>query len=97
MHNNHIVIWYHFPRELVDYKDTGIKYIRSEENTEGITTENCPEADYVKRMKRIMEGELWEIMETGRNNFNDNGVVDGVMYYDSTEYSSHALAEVVDG
>ena len=52
-------------------------------------TKNCSEADYVKRMKRITEGELWELVYIG--------VMDGVMDHDSTEYSSRTLAEVVDG
>ena len=36
-------------------------------------------------------------METGRENFNNNGVLDGVMDIESTKYSSHTLAEVMDG
>ena len=36
-------------------------------------------------------------METGRDNVNNNGVLDGVMDIESTEYSSHALPEVMDG
>ena len=44
-----------------------------------------------KHAKRITEGEFFEIMETGRENFNNNKVLDGFMYCDSTEYSSTIL------
>ena len=48
-------------------------------------------------MKRIAEGELLEIEETGRGNINNNRVLDGFMDRNSTESQSRALAEVVDG
>ena len=35
-------------------------------------------------------------METGRNNFNNNGVTDEVMDFDLNEYSSHTFANPVD-
>ena len=54
-------------------------------------TKNFFEDDHTKHVKRIMEGELWEIVETGRDNVKNNRVVDGVTYFDSTEYSSQAL------
>ena len=47
--------------------------------------------------KRTTEVELWDIVETRRKNDNDIGVMYGVMDFDSTEYSSNALSEVVDG
>ena len=40
-------------------------------------TKSCSEADYVKQTKRITEGELWELMQTGRDNVNNIGVTDG--------------------
>ena len=48
-------------------------------------------------MKSITEGELWEIVETGRKNVNNIIIMDGIMDCESTEYSSHALADVMDG
>ena len=57
---------------------------------------NFSEAGYVKHMNRIMEGELWELVGTGRVNANNDGVVDGVMDCDSIEYSSHTLADAVN-
>ena len=45
-------------------------------------TNNCSEPDYVKHMKRITEGELWDIVETGRYNVKNIRVMDGVMYRD---------------
>ena len=45
----------------------------------------------------IMEGELWYIVDTGRDNVNNTIVTDDFITSDKTEYSSHALAEIVDG
>ena len=73
-----------------------IKYIRSEENPVYIMTKNCSESDHVKHAKRITEGELWEIMETGMEDVNNNGVLDGVTDCDSTEYSRHELVNTVE-
>ena len=36
-------------------------------------------------------------MDTGRDNFKKTGVTDDVITCDKVEYSSHELAEVVDG
>ena len=47
-------------------------------------------------MKSITEGELWELVENGRSGVNNNRDVDRVVYFDSPEYSSHEIAEVVD-
>ena len=58
---------------------------------------NCSEADFLKHMKRITEREPWDIEETGRQNVNITRVTDDFIKLDKTEYSSHALAEVVDG
>ena len=58
--------------------------------------QNFSEASYVKHTKRITEGELWDLVKTGRKNANNNGVLDGVIYRDSTEYSIHALADDVN-
>ena len=48
-------------------------------------------------MKIVTEGELWELMDTGRENFNNTRVTDDVISHENTEYSSHTLVEVVDG
>ena len=53
---------------------------------------NFYEDDHAKHAKRIIEGELWELVETGRENVKNNGVLDGVMDCDLIEYSSHKLA-----
>ena len=53
---------------------------------------NGSEAEYAKHMKRIIERELWEIVETGSDNVKNIRVMDEVMDRDSTEYSSHSLA-----
>ena len=37
-----------------------------------------------------------ELALTGRDNFKNNGVLDGVIDCDSTEYSSHTLADAVN-
>ena len=72
MRTKHIDIWHYFLRDLVEEKEMGIKYIRSEKNPADIVSKNCSEADYVKHTKRISEGELWELMETGRGNVKNN-------------------------
>ena len=82
---------------MVEDKDTEIKYIRSEENPADIMTKNCSKKYYVKHMKSITEGEIWEILENGRDNVKNIGVMYEMMEFDNTEYYSHALAEVVDG
>ena len=48
-------------------------------------------------MKRITEGELWDIVETVSEDVKITRVTDDVMERDKTEYSSHSLDEVVDG
>ena len=59
-------------------------------------TKNTSEADFVKHMKRITEGELWDLVETGRYNAKNTRVTDDVIKRDKTEYFSHALTEVMD-
>ena len=60
-------------------------------------TKNTLGADFARHMKRITEGELWELVDTGRKNVKKTGFTDDVITRDKNEYSSHALAEVVDG
>ena len=60
-------------------------------------TKNTSEADFARHMRRITEGELWEIVDTGRENVEKTGVTDDIIARDKTEYFSHALDVVVDG
>ena len=74
-----------------------IQYTQSEDNSADIMTENALEADFARHMKRIAERKIWELVDTGRENFKNTRVTDDVISRDKTEYSSHALAEVMDG
>ena len=49
-------------RDMIEDKDIDIKYISSEENPADIMTKNFYESDYIKQMKSITEGELWELV-----------------------------------
>ena len=44
-----------------------------------------------------MEGELWELVDTEWDNYKKNIVTDDVINCDKNYYSSHALAEFLDG
>ena len=59
-------------------------------------TNNCSKYDHSKHPKRIMEREIWGIVETGEVNFKNNGVTDGVMDCYSLKYSSHTIAIRMD-
>ena len=59
-------------------------------------TKNTSEADSVNHTKSITEGELWELLETGKENVNNYRVTDAVIKREKTEYYSHVIAEVVD-
>ena len=59
-------------------------------------TNNCFKADKAKHAKRITEGELWDLVEALRDNVNNIGVLDGVMDFDLTEYSSPAIYDAVN-
>ena len=54
-----------------------------------------PEAEHVKHTKIITESEIQDLVETGKENVK-NDVVDEVVNYDPTEYSSHSPANTVD-
>ena len=58
---------------------------------------NCSEADYMKHVKRITEGELWGIVETRKENVKNIWFADEIMERDKTGYSIHTIAEVVGG
>ena len=51
----------------------------------------------MKHAKSIREGELWEIVETGRGNVKITIVTDDVIKNDKTECSSQALSAIMDG
>ena len=60
-------------------------------------TNNTSEAYFARHMRSITEGELWEIVDTGRENIKKTGVKYDIITRDKTEYSSHALDVVMDG
>ena len=60
-------------------------------------TNNTSERDLARHMRRITEGELWELVDTGRKNVKKTGVTDDIITRNKTGYSSHILAEVVYG
>ena len=52
----HIDIHHHFLRDMVDDKDIGIQYIRSEDNHADIITKNTSESYLARCIKRITKG-----------------------------------------
>ena len=96
MFTKHIDIHHHFLKDMLEDKDMNVTYIVLKENPADILMRNYPKADYVKHMKRILEGGIWELMEPVRDNFNNNRVQDGVTDCDLTEYFSQTLADDVD-
>ena len=79
---NHIDINHHFLRNIVEDKDIDIQYIRNKENSAEIMTKNTPEEDFARHMKRITEGELWNIVDNGRENCKNTRVMDDVISHD---------------
>ena len=59
-------------------------------------TKNTSEADFATHIKIITKGELWDLMDTGRENVKNTRVADDVITRDKTEHSIHALADIVD-
>ena len=84
MRINHIDIRRHFLTDMMEDKDIDIKYIWSEENPAGIMTKNDSKVDFVKQVKRIIEGGLWELVENGRENVNNTRVADDVIKHYKT-------------
>ena len=82
---------------MVEEKYIDIYYIWSEANPADIMTKITSKKYFVSYMKSIVEVELRELVDTGRQNVMKTIVTDDVITHDKTEYSSHALAEVVDG
>ena len=95
MRTKNINIRHHFLRDMVEYKDIGIKYIWSEKNPAYIMTKNTSIVYLVKHMKKITEGELWEIVETGRGNAKNTRATDYIVKFEKTEYYFHSLSRVV--
>ena len=62
MCTKHTNIHHRFLRNMLEESYTDIKYIRSEENAVDVMTNNCSEADHIKYVKRITEGEIWELV-----------------------------------
>ena len=60
-------------------------------------TKNTSESYFARSMRRSIEGELRELVDTVRGNIKNNRVMDGSINCDKTKYSNHSLAEVVDG
>ena len=81
----------------MEYKYIDIQYIRSEDKPAEIMTKKNSESDFVKYMKNITEGELWELVDNGIENVKNTRVTDDVINSDKAEYSSHALAEFMNG
>ena len=73
-----------------------MNYISSEYNPAYILTNICSEANCATQAKIIMEGELWDLVETGMHNVKNSGVMDGVMDFDPLEYYSHSRANKVN-
>ena len=48
----------------------------SKDNPVGIITKNTSGEYFARHIKRITEGELWEIVDTGGGNFRDTRVTD---------------------
>ena len=82
---------------MVEEKDINIQYIWSEEKLAEITTKNSSEEYFARNMRRITEGELWEIVDTGRENIKKTGVTDYVTTCDKNEYPIHEITEFMDG
>ena len=82
---------------MVVDEDIDIQYIRSKDNPVDIITKKTLEAYFARHMKSITKGELWELVDAGRDNVNNTRVTDDLINRDKTEYTSHSLAEVVDG
>ena len=93
----HIDICHHFLWDMVEEKDIDIQYILSEGNPADIMTKNTLKADFARHMINITEGELWELVDTVRENVKKTGITDDVIIRDNTEYYSHASTEVGDG
>ena len=82
MHTENIDICHYFLRYMLEDKCMSINYIQKEENPTYNITKNFSQAYSDKHVNRIKEVELWEHVETVRDNFKNNGVLDVVMDFD---------------
>ena len=96
IHTKHIDISHHFLRDMVEERDIDIHYIRSEQNPSDIINKNTSEADFARHMRRITEGELWELVNTRMENVKKTGVTYDAITLNKTEYSSNVLSKVVN-
>ena len=96
MCTKHIDICHNFMMFMAEEKYTDMNYISSEYNPAYILTNICSEANCATQAKRIMEGELWDLVETVMHNVKNSGVMDGVMDFDPLEYYSHSRANKVN-
>ena len=80
----HSDIRHHFMRGMVEENDIDIQYIWSEENSSDIMTKDTSEAYFARHMRRITEGQLWEIVDNRRENVKRIGVMDDVINRDKT-------------
>ena len=83
-------------QDMVEEKDIDIQYIRDEENPAHIMTKNTLEEDFARHMRRITEGELWELVNTRMENVKKTGVTYDAITLNKTEYSSNVLSKVVN-
>ena len=93
----HIDICHQFLRDVVEDKYIDIQYITSEDNPEEIITNSTLKPYFVNHVNSITEGEIWELVGIRRENVNNTRVVDDFINCYKTEYSSHTIADVVDG
>ena len=59
---------------MVEENDIDVQYIQSEDNPVDIMTKNTSEEDFTRHIKIITEGELWDLVDTGRDNVKNTRV-----------------------
>ena len=69
---------------MVKYKDIDIQYIRNEDNPAEIMEKNTSEADFARHINSTTEGKLWEIVDNGRESFNNTRLTDDAITRDKT-------------
>ena len=75
----HIGIRHHFLRGIVEEKDIDIQYIRSEDNPAIIIAKSTSEENLARNVRSITEEEIWELVDTDRDNIKKTGVTDDVI------------------
>ena len=74
-------MWY-----MVKDKDIDIQYIHIEDNPADIMKDNTLEEEFLRHMKIIIEGELWDLVDTERENVKNTKVMDDFTTCNNTEY-----------